>query len=72
MTEQSQSHGISFASEDCVQYPEAAHSGDVIQDTVNLEGRAKSFGNVSDYPLYSSPGIRGLLTDIRDFSAGER
>jgi hypothetical protein len=29
--------GISFASQDCVQYPEAAHSGDVVQDTVNLE-----------------------------------
>jgi hypothetical protein len=26
-----------FASEDCVQYPEAAHSGDVVQDAVNLE-----------------------------------
>jgi hypothetical protein len=26
-----------FASEDCIQYPEAAHSGDVVQDAVNLE-----------------------------------
>ncbi len=37
MTEPSQSHGISFASEDRVQYPETTDPGDVVQDTVNLE-----------------------------------
>ena len=37
MTEPSQDHRILFASEDCIQYPEAAHSGDVVQDAVNLE-----------------------------------
>ena len=37
VTEASQGQGISFTSEDCVQYPEATQSGDVVQDTVNLE-----------------------------------
>ena len=35
--DRAEGHGISFASEDCVQYPEATQSGDVVQDTVNLE-----------------------------------
>jgi hypothetical protein len=36
MAEPSQGYGISFTSKDHVQYSEATYSGDVIQDTMNL------------------------------------